>query len=148
MGRQSTYTPELAAAICERLSQGETLLSICRDEAMPGLTTVKRWLLANDEFRTLYARAREEQADTLAEQALDVADNSTGDWARDRLRVDTRKWFASKMRPRVYGERQTVEHEGSVNHFVMQVPTSAGTIDEWLKQSSSGVLDPARSTSS
>lgn len=135
---------------------------------MPHKATVFRWLADDADFRDLYARAKEASTEALAEELLDIADDGSNDWMerpgadgeslgwqlngehvqRSRLRVDTRKWLLAKLQPRKYGERQTVEHEGSVNHFVMQVPHSAGSIDEWLKQSSSGVLDPARSTSS
>jgi transposase-like protein len=155
MGRPSLYTPELAAAICERLSQGETLVAICRADGMPDPATVWRWREEREDFRNSYARAREAQADVLAEQTISLADEVEGTQdanvvAAARLRVDTRKWFASKMRPRVYGERQTVEHEGqvAVRHFV-EVPPDAGSIEQWLSgASASGGPDPAPSTSS
>ena len=34
-GRPGLYTPELAREICERLAEGETLRSVCRDKHMP-----------------------------------------------------------------------------------------------------------------
>lgn len=166
MGRPSTYTPELGAAICERLEAGESLRSILRDEAMPAWGSVWRWLRDDAEFAAQYARAREAQADTLAEELLEIADDGTNDWMerygednpgwvangehiqRSRLRVDTRKWIASKLKPKKYGERQTIEHEGGVNLNVVQVPLPAGGIDEWLKLTSSGnpAADPSTSS--
>ncbi len=126
-GRPSRYTPELAAVICERLAEGETLRSICRDVAMPDKATVLRWLAdkAKADFRDQYAHAREMQADALFDEALEIADNATGDWSTDkdgkktldhehiqlsRLRVDTRKWAAGKLAPKRYGDK--LQHTG------------------------------------
>lgn len=130
-GRPSTYSLELAATICARLVEGESLRSICRDESMPGLSTVFQWLAADKEFAELYVRAREEQAETLAAEIVEIADeekyepievegvlvgvrfDSTA-VSRNKLRVDTRKWVASKLKPRVYGDKvQLADAEGN-----------------------------------
>ena len=60
-GRPSRYTPELAAVICERFAEGETLRSVCRDKAMPDKATVLRWLgdKKKADFRDQYAHARD-----------------------------------------------------------------------------------------
>lgn len=100
------------------------------------------------QFGNDYARARELQAETFADQVVTIADECE-DANHARVRVDARKWAASKILPKKYGERQTVEHEGSLNHFVVQVPASAGSIDEWLKStSSSGAPAPGPSSTS
>ncbi len=126
-GRPSRYTPELAAVICERLAEGETLRSVCRDQAMPDKATVLRWLgdKTKADFRDQYAHARDMQADALFDEALEIADDVSGDWftdkdgrkvldhehvQRSRLRVDTRKWAAGKMAPKRYGDK--VQHTG------------------------------------
>jgi len=109
MGRPTDFTSELADAICERLADGQSLRSICRDDDMPNKATVFRWLAADTVFSDQYARARETQADSLADEIIDISDSTTGDPQRDRLRVDSRKWLAGKMRPKVYGDKQTVE---------------------------------------
>lgn len=95
---------------------------------MPGLSTIFRWLgdEAHEAFREQYAKARESRADALVEDILEIADDSRNDWVeindpenpgyrvngeaiqRSRLRVDTRKWVASKMLPKVYGEKLAV----------------------------------------
>lgn len=122
MGRPSEFSQETASAICERLAGGESLRAICDDEAMPGQSTVFRWLAANDGFREQYAHAREAQAELLADQIVEIADDSANDYedtengprlnqeavARSRLRVEARKWVASKLKPKVYGERQQI----------------------------------------
>ena len=85
-GRPSLYTEALAAKICQRLAEGETLRSVCRDEAMPSKTTLLRWLAdeRNVDFRDQYAHAREMQADALFDEALEIADDASGDWAVDK----------------------------------------------------------------
>ena len=121
-GRPSLYTEALAAEICRRLAEGETLRAICRDTAMPDKATVLRWLADKKkaDFREQYVYAREMQADALFDEALEIADDASGDWSTDkdgkkvldheniqrsRLRVDTRKWAAGKMAPKKYGDK-------------------------------------------
>jgi hypothetical protein len=124
-GRPSTFTVEIADAICERLADGESLRSICETEGMPNKATVFRWLGANEAFRDQYARAREAQADTLVDDILEIADDGRNDWMerknsdgeaigwqengeairRSVLRIDARKWLAGKMRPKKYGDK-------------------------------------------
>lgn len=125
-GRPSDYTAELAHAICAELASGKPLVKICRADEFPGLTTVYRWLSENAEFREMYARAREDQADTLADEIIEISDDGSNDTyqtedgeqvnhdviARSRLRVDSRKWVAAKLRPRKYGEKLDLEHSG------------------------------------
>jgi hypothetical protein len=113
MGRQSDFTPETANAICERLIDGESLRTICSDDDMPSTSAVCRWLGQNEQFREQYAHAREAQADTLADEILNISDAVDGDPQRDRLRVDSRKWLAGKLRPKVYGDKTTTEHTGA-----------------------------------
>lgn len=105
-GRPSTYTPEIAKAICERLAAGETLRSICRGDDMPAEAAVRAWALDDVEgFSAHYARAREIGYATLGDQILEIADDADGDPKRDRLRVDTRKWLLSKVLPKIYGDK-------------------------------------------
>lgn len=110
-GRPSDYTPEIADLICLRLSKGESLIKMCLEAEMPGQSTVYQWLQAHPEFAEKYARARERQADYLAEETIKIADE-TQDPAKARLQVDARKWFASKVAPKKYGEKVTQELSG------------------------------------
>jgi len=118
-----TYKPEIGDKICELIAQGKSLLAICKAKGMPTQTTVFRWIAEDKEFREKYARAREAQADALVEEILEIADDGTNDWMasndpenpgyrlngehvqRSKLRVDSRKWFASKVAPKKYGEK-------------------------------------------
>lgn len=134
MPRPSKFTQELAGTICERLAEGESLRSICSEDAMPSQSMVFRWLAADEAFREMYARAREAQADTLFDEILDIADDARNDWMekrsaegeqvgwqengeairRSQLRIDARKWMAGKLRPKKYGDKLDVEHGGAV----------------------------------
>src|SRR6476659_7592371 len=110
------YTPELAHEICRRLTEGETLKVICRDEGMPAASTVRLWVLDNVEgFADLYARARLVGYHTMAEDLIEIADNPETEGAsvnRDRLKVDTRKWLLSKALPKIYGDKLMAEVTG------------------------------------
>lgn len=136
-GRPSDYSEEIADAICERLADGESLRSICLDESMPSKAAVFRWLGKHEAFRDQYARAREEQAETMADDLVEIADekctmvradkHGTKDddgegntevvfdataVARNRLRIDARKWVASKLKPKKYGDKVSQEISG------------------------------------
>ena len=111
-GRPSAYTEELASAILLRMSHGETLTAICKGEDMPASSTVRLWAVDDKPkgFSARYARAREMQADAIAEDAVDIADDDpAADAAKTRLKVDTRKWLASKINPAKFGERSRVD---------------------------------------
>lgn len=116
MATPMPYDPEIGDQICEWLIQGKSLKSCCERPDMPSVVTVFKWLRTSEEFANLYAQARDQQADTLADQLQEISDNPTGDVQRDRLRVDTRKWIASKLKPKKYGDRVEVEHAGTVKH--------------------------------
>jgi hypothetical protein len=126
MARALEYTQEIADAICERLIEGQSLRTICLDVSMPSAATVCKWLGRVPDFAEQYARAREAQADTLADEILDIADDGSNDWIerdgkieyngdhvqRSRLRVDSRKWIASKLKAKKYGDKTETTHVG------------------------------------
>ncbi len=110
----ATFSQELFDYICEAISNGESLRSICADENMPSTAGFMKWL-AKDESGSLveqYARAREAQADAIFDECLHIADEGSDDVQKAKLRIDTRKWMAGKLRPKKYGERQQLEHTG------------------------------------
>lgn len=134
MGRPSSYTKDIGDTICVRLSLGESLREICRDDDMPGQSTIYRWLLDDKlaEFREQYARAREFQADSLFEEMKEIADDGSNDWMekfdkdgnsigwqlngeavqRSKLRLEDRRWRAGKLKPKKYGEKIDVTSGG------------------------------------
>lgn len=121
-GRPTDYCQEIADLICERIADGESLRAICREEAMPAKSAVFRWLSVHSEFADQYAKAKDEQAEGFADELASIADeqdyepvvvdgvplqvkfDSTA-VARNRLRIDTRKWVVSKLKPKKYGDR-------------------------------------------
>lgn len=108
-GRPSSYDPEIAAEILDRLAAGETLRSICRSDGMPSDMSVRRWAAEDrDGFSSRYAKARDEGMHVMADEIVEIADSPSGDVQRDRLRVDTRKWLLSKIVPKVYGDKTMV----------------------------------------
>ena len=115
-GRPSSFSPDAANEICERLAKGESLRAICGDQEggwLPSETTVRRWLAGaedwNEEFRRQYAYARDVQADTKFDQAWDIAEKATAENVQvARLQIDTIKWQAGKLAPKKYGEKVAV----------------------------------------
>jgi hypothetical protein len=109
MGRPSEYTDEEADRICAWIAEGRSLRSYCRLEHR-GLDTVYRWLRERKDFRERYARAHDDRADSLADEIVDIADEAaTGSMEEiqaARLRVDARKWVASKLKPTKWGDYQ------------------------------------------
>ena len=74
MGRPTIYSQELVNTICTRLSLGESLRSICRDDDMPAQSLIYLWLNRHPDFLEQYTRAREEQAETHADEIVEIAD--------------------------------------------------------------------------
>lgn len=113
MGRPSDYSQEIAAVICQRLIEGESLRKICTDETMPGRTTVLDWLDVHEDFRARYARAREAQADYMDDLILDTAGACTPESSpADRVKIGAYQWRAEKLKPKKYGPRLSTEHTG------------------------------------
>jgi hypothetical protein len=112
MGRPSSYSDDIALTICSRLGEGEGLKRICADDNMPDRTTVYDWRRARPEFAAMFARAREDCGDTLAEAAVAVAMTATQETAQAvRVKFDALKWYASKLGPKTYGDK--VAHVGA-----------------------------------
>ncbi len=137
-GRPSHFTQALADMICTRLASGESLRSICRDEAFPAESTVRSWVVDDHKgFSAQYTQARDIGLDVMADEILDISDDGSNDWMerqgeksegwslngehhqRSRLRVDTRKWNLRTLAPKRYGDRQAVDTSGQVT-FNMQ----------------------------
>ena len=85
---------------------------------MPGESTVRFWVIKDYEgFAAQYARAREEQAEHFAEDLIGIADDPSIPSDQKRIMVDARKWTASKVLPKRYGDRVEVEHSGSIKNL-------------------------------
>lgn len=143
-GRPTLYTPELRDEICRRLASGQTLRAVCRCDDMPDRVTIYNWLINNigekkDEegkvvtegFFNHYTRARDIGLDEIADETIEIADDSGNDFIevetpgkngappkvkiqfdkehvqRSKLRVETRQRYMENMAPRKYGKNAT-----------------------------------------
>jgi hypothetical protein len=120
----------LMTALCEHIANGESLRKACQHDGMPDKATVLRWMGGEGAeaklLRDHYARVKEESAEVYADEIVEIADEDpgrneltgtvdAGAVAHQRLRVDARKWVASKLKPKKYGDRQEIEHSGGID---------------------------------
>lgn len=120
-GRPTDYNIEIAKEICDTVaSTGSGLRTLCNKfEHWPHVDSIYAWLRKYREFSELYEQAKRDQVRALVDEILEISDDSSHDEiindkgnvtfnaeyaARSRLRVDTRKWIACKLVPRLYGD--------------------------------------------
>ena len=136
----STFTQDIADQICAHIAAGLSLKAVCQMEGMPDLTTVFRWRRTHSSFAFAYARAREDAADSMADEIMAISDDRSEDWRQDpetgiwkpdhdhiqraKLRVDARKWIAAKLKPATYGERVDARISGQIDHNHAHVHTN------------------------
>jgi flagellar hook-associated protein FlgK len=129
VGRPEAYTKEIGAYICREIAQGRTITKICKETNIPALATVMNWLnslhpLYKEEFLNSYIQARKIQAEVLADQTNDIADDGENDTyigydrngkkvvkvntdniQRSKLRVENRRWLAAHLLPTRFGDK-------------------------------------------
>ena len=117
MGRPVLYGLDnpIWETIVEGIADGKSLSSVLKAPNMPSHALARLMIRDNVVFREAYERALQHRADRLAEEILELADEdppkglegaSLNAWVQNkRLRVDTRKWIASKLKPKTYGDR-------------------------------------------
>jgi hypothetical protein len=116
-------TDELFDEICERMVDGESVRTICKDDHMPAISTLMKILNQNPDRSAQYARALQMRADAMFEEIMDISDDGSNDYMlrnaddptsivlngehvqRSKLRVDSRKWALGRMNPKKYGEK-------------------------------------------
>ena len=123
IGRPSDYSEALAETICDRIADGESLRSICADDGMPAKSNVMQWLKKRPSFQDQYADARARQTEGMADDILEIADDTSQDteygengpkpnaeWiSRSRLRVDARLKLMALLNPKKYGKKLALE---------------------------------------
>lgn len=129
-GRPSLYTPELADEIVERISLGETLISIARDGHMPDRTTVWRWAEAHPDFSQRLRAARLAQADSEFDELREIADQPLPLRARETLeqrkqQIDVRKFRVARLNRALYGDKQDVNLGGQPENPLQAQVSSA-----------------------
>ena len=101
--------------IVARVSAGKSLSTVLRDKDMPGWATFHDMLTGDDKLRAAYDKAVQDRADRMADEILELSDEEmpahlegamASAWVQQkRMQVDARKWIASKLKPRTYGDR-------------------------------------------
>jgi hypothetical protein len=152
-GRPSTYTDDIFYTIISQIAEGKSLRKICMDESMPDKATFYRWLGNDDALPDTddngnvnknkkrlcdkYARAKDDSADALAEEIQDIADDVLSKVHEPqvaRVAIDAKKWAASKLKPKKYGDKVDVTTDGDkVTAPGSFDPTVALAFNEFLK---------------
>lgn len=150
-GRTTSYTKAMGEFICEQLAMTErSLRSICAELGIHH-TKVLYWAEFPDEesrpgFAEMYKRARQIQAEAMFDEIRSIADDSSKDKTkkniggkmvevvdhehimRDKLRVDSRKWILSKMKPERFGDAIKVDHTGTID-LVARLSAARNRVD-------------------
>lgn len=128
-GKKLVYNREAVMdLICTQLAtSSHGLAHILRSNPdLPTYSVITDWLAEDDDLASKYARAKADQADFLADELTQIADETPpmdGDGKRmdstfvawQRNRIDVRKWAASKLKPKKYGDRTAVDVAGNIN---------------------------------
>lgn len=110
MARTSEYKSELGEFVCELIARGASLVTACSKLNL-SYGTVNGWLAKNESFANSYALARERSADYLAEEIVDLSDDETIPADSRRIRVESRKWIAAKLKPKKYGDKTILSND-------------------------------------
>ena len=116
MSHAKLYDPKpLWDDILTQMAEGKSLSAILRQKGYPSYSWCKQKLRDDNELRRQYDTAIEDRADRLADQLIALAWTTPPEgldgrgmsaWVQHlRVKIDVLKWTASKLRPRVYGDR-------------------------------------------
>ena len=127
VARKKMTREKIKVFVCNQLrDSSKGLRNLCDEiKGLPDRSTIHDWLSKDSEFADLYARAREDQAEYMAEEILEIADDGKNDYMenddsatgfrvmgeniqRSKVRIDARKWLMGKLKPRKYGDRLDV----------------------------------------
>lgn len=78
---------------------------VCAKEGQPGRSTVFRWLIEDEAFRDMYARACEERREVRKEQLFDIPLDESIEPSRGKMLSDNIKWVLAKEEPRKWGDK-------------------------------------------
>jgi hypothetical protein len=136
------YNEELGLIILDLVAAGLSLAKICMRPGMPASSSVCKWVVRYEAFGKAYARACVMKAQVWADEILDIADDASNDWEevtdeegrttikpnfdhmkRSQLRVETRKWYLSKILPKQFGDATLLKlADNDGNKLNMQPP--------------------------
>ena len=117
VGQPSIYTDEIAATICQRLADGESLRQICADADMPARQTVRDWKRNVPGFGALYEAARVDQTESELDDLMEIEQQVlSGDVEPDQAKVaiSSKQWRMSRFNKNRFGDR--VIHAGDDQH--------------------------------
>lgn len=115
------YTNEIGVHICRLIrSTDRGMGGICKENPdIPCRATIFEWIATIPEFREMYVKAKQDQVESMVNTILDISDecreDSAAAVAKAKLQVDTRKWLAGKLVPRLYGDKYKADDIPSVN---------------------------------
>lgn len=136
-GRPTIYTEELAEEICHLVAtNGKGIRRICKEhDHLPNPDTIYTWIKKYERFAEQYARAKKKQIEVFIDEIIEISDDSSEDKMinengklvtnhehihRSRLRVDTRKWLASKLLPKLYGGGSEGENKEDKTNEILE----------------------------
>ena len=155
LGRPSEYTPEIGTEICELIILGRSMPEIVNTPGMPDERTIYRWVLGRgselESFCRDYARARIFSANAIYHQIVEVErcmqlkPERTDRKYKDgrfifephpdhidaqvgRVLIDSMRWRAGRMNPRMYGDHTQIEQTTKIEFSI------ADNAPGWLKQ--------------
>ncbi len=157
MGRPTVVTKKIQEDIFVWIADGKSLRSFCEKPGNPNKTTVLRHLAKNDDFCTQYAKAREFQADSHVDEMIDIADTecqvpvliegkpllidgkplmtvTPAGVSHAKLRIETRRWNAEKMKPKKYGSKKEISVDLPEGAGVLRTPPIM-SLDDWKRLS-------------
>jgi|688.fasta_scaffold100312_2 hypothetical protein len=132
--------PKLWPEILRDIGNGSSLITAIKKEGYPTYDSVQKYMRANPEIRRLYDEAIEARADYLAESLIDISEEKPPEgldgpqlsaWINQmKIRIDTRKWTAAKLRPKAWGDKIDV----SVTHTQISIVSA-------LKEAEARLID-------
>jgi len=155
---QVRHSAVVASAIFGRMTEGESLRSICRSADMPAFSTVMRWILEKPDFAAGYQIAQDVRAQNLADEIVHIADTlAPGERVkvfadgstetvicdqveRSKLRIHAREWTLARLAPKRYGNRVLNEITGAdgqalTNNAIELSPEQDAALERLIKES-------------
>ena len=110
VGRPTSYNAEITEKIIDLVIDGQPIRFICSQVDMPSVATVMRWLHDYPEFAKQYALAKEMYAHCIFDEIQHIADTcDPNEVQKAKLMIDARKYIASRLAPRKYGEASLID---------------------------------------
>jgi hypothetical protein len=125
--RQGKRTPEVEERIIEGLTDGVPLRVLCRQDDMPSWRSVYDWMNADPSFASRVAYARDLGFEALAEDILNIADDTPAvseNVQLSKMRIDTRLKLLACWSPKRYGNKQTVD-VGNKENETLKIESNA-----------------------